>query len=115
MRNCQRFIAILVILSVACTVQLVPIQREVLEVPTQGISKKPHPAPTPPVFRQAAYVTAERSVNVREKATEHSRDVGDLWRGEVVIVVGCFSDWAKIGTNQYVKSDYLGGICDGIR
>lgn len=102
-------ISVIIVVSLACTVQLVPTHLKALAVPTQEISPKPHPAPTP--IRQTI-VTASRSVNIREDASEHSKDIGDLWHGDAVIVVGCSGDWAKIGENMYVKSDYLGGICE---
>jgi len=68
----------------------------------------PAPAPTPKSVMTT--VTASRSVNIREKATEHSDVLGNLWHGEVVYVSWCSGRWARI-PEGWVNSYYLDGVC----
>ena len=78
-----------------------------------------HTGKAPPISTPAtqAIVSASRSVNIRLDATEHSRDIGDLYHAQIVYVTKCYSGWAWIRQgvdypSGWVKADYLnGGIC----
>ena len=105
------FLLSLILASLAC-VQPVPNSHTAPSTPPAPRQARPVTTPiaAPTPMRQAM-VSALRSVNIRTDATEHSRDVGDLFNGQVVIVIGCKSGWAQIGEYQFVKGYYLGGIC----
>lgn len=109
MRN---FIATLILASIGCTIVLTPVKPGVKSTQPVSVFTPRHiqSQPVSPVSILAT-VTALRSVNVRREPTEHSEDVGDLWHGEEVVILGCVGTWAKIETG-YVNSKYLGGICN---
>lgn len=101
---------ILVLSTIACSIDLVPKQARVVDD-----MPKANSAPVP--LRQAT-VTAVRSVNIRSGASEHFDDIGDLWHDQVVEVTGCLGAWAKIRkvsgseiVEGFVRAKYLGNIC----
>ena len=64
-----------------------------------------------PVPQRKVIVTASRSVNIREEATEHSPATGGyFYNGQTIWVVGCKDGFANVLVG-WVRADYLGGIC----
>jgi len=102
------FFCLLVALSLSCTFPLAPLTPPLTPLTPPLTSPEPAPAPTPRVVMTT--VTAARSVNIREKATVHSDDIGDLWHGQVVYVSRCDDGWARI-PEGWVNSYYLDGVC----
>ena len=102
-----RILVILVLASIACSINLAPVQQVIIA--PQVVEALPTPSPAPFPLRRAV-VTASRSVNIREEATEHSRDLGELYNGKTVWVAGCSEGWADIMIG-WVNARYLGGIC----
>ena len=102
----MKHILVLAFLLASCASPFIPpVQVEPTQIkPTQVIQAVPTPI-------RMATVSAWRSVNIRRLPTEHSVDIGDLWHGQTVRVVGCFGGWAKIGEAQFVNSRYLNDIC----
>lgn len=110
MRKPLAFFCVLVLSTIACSINLSPVEKAVVE-------NFPKPLAAPVPLHQAT-VTAVRSVNIRSGASEHFNDIGDLWHGEVVEVTGCFGLWAKIRkvhgsevVEGFVRAKYLGDIC----
>ena len=103
-------IASIVLASIGCVSSVVSIPAPASPPLAVSIlaSSNPAPAPTPRVVMTT--VTAARSVNIREKATEHSDVLGNLWHGEVVYVSRCSGKWARI-REGWVNSYYLDGVC----
>lgn len=104
MRKSIFALCLLAISSLACVVSAAS------TTPAQITPPQPDAAPTP-AMRQAV-VTAAEAVNVRERATEHSKDIGDLYRGKIVFVVECSGGWARLADGRgWVKARYIGIFC----
>lgn len=74
--------------------------------PTPQPEPTPEPTPTPST-EKTMYVTANSGLNVRSGPGTNYKIVSGLSKGTKVIVYEEKSNWAKIGTDRWVCSDYL--------
>ena len=105
---------LMVVMSMSCNLSKAPANADIMAptvAATVQIPTLPACCSSAPTPVRSARVIASRSVNIREYASEHSRDVGDLYYNETILVIDCQDGWVKMGNHQWVKAKYLSIDC----